>query len=70
MPFHLRVGQPVLAQRPELVMARAPASTAAAFVRGLLIGFFGAFVVFDWALLGSATTRAVIAGVQHGLLGR
>lgn len=51
-------------------MARAPASTAAAFVRGLLIGFFGAFVVFDWALLGSATTRAVIAGVQHGLLGR
>jgi hypothetical protein len=36
-----------------------------AFSRGLLVGFVGAFFVFDWVLLGAETTLGVLRGVQH-----
>lgn len=70
MPFYLRVGKPALDRRPGGASPQAAdASTLGAFLRGLVIGFVAAFVVFDWTLLGGGGTRAAITGAQR-LLGR
>jgi hypothetical protein len=72
MSFSLRVGKGSLDRRPGLAPA-APAaepSSVPAFARGLLIGFCGAFLVFDWLLMGAATTRSGFLFLQHLLIGR
>jgi hypothetical protein len=72
MSFSLRLGKASLDRRH----GAAPADEAAPgssnllpFARGLLIGFGGAFFVFDWALMGGATTRSYIYALQHLLMG-
>jgi hypothetical protein len=72
MSFALRLGKPSLDRRPGVTPPSGTGperSMLPAFVRGLLIGFCGAFVVFDWALLGGASTRHLIIALQH-LIGR
>jgi hypothetical protein len=72
MPFSLRLGKASLDRRPGA--AQAPdarqGTNLPAFARGLLIGFCGAFFVFDWALLGGATVRSYFFALHSLLLGR
>jgi hypothetical protein len=69
MAFNLHVAQPGSERRPGA--ARKPAASAgttAALMRGVALGFVGAFVVFDWVLLGGATTRSLMSWTAHLLL--
>jgi hypothetical protein len=72
MSFTLRFAKAPLDRRPGAPTAEAASepSNAPAFGRGLLIGFCGAFFMFDWALLGGATTRSCFSALQHLLAGR
>jgi hypothetical protein len=69
MSFSLRLAKPDLDRRPGASPAEdAPEmSNLVAFSRGLLVGFMGAFVLFDFALLQGATTHAAIRGLVYVL---
>jgi hypothetical protein len=73
MPFSLRLGKSPLDRRPRSGGASEAGpgpSNIPAFARGLLIGFCAAFVVFDWALTGGATTRSFLNALQRLLTAR
>jgi hypothetical protein len=68
MPFYLNVASPGSDRRPAdgRVAAAEPApARRGAFVRGLLIGFASAFVVFDWLFTGGAITHSAARAVQQ-----
>jgi hypothetical protein len=73
MPFSLRLGKSPLDRRPRSGGASEAGpgpSNIPALARGLLIGFCAAFVVFDWALTGGATTRSFLNALQRLLTAR
>jgi hypothetical protein len=71
MSFSLHLGKASLDRRPAAAPPQAAEpSSLPTFARGLLLGFCGAFVVLDWALMGGAMTRGYIFALQQLLTGR
>jgi len=68
MPFYLNVGTPRTDRRPgdARVVAGEPAAYGrGAFLRGLVLGFASAFVVFDWLFTGGSLTHSAARSVQQ-----
>ena len=68
MPFYLNVANSGPDRRPADGRVSAGESAAPArgpFIRGLLIGFASAFVVFDWLFTGGIITHAAARNIQQ-----
>jgi hypothetical protein len=68
MPFYLNVANAGSDRRPADGRVSADESAAPArgpFIRGLLIGFASAFVVFDWLFTGGAIAHSAARTVQQ-----
>jgi len=68
MPFYLNVASQGSDRPPadgRAVPGEAAPPARGPFVRGLLIGFTSAFVVFDWLFTGGAITHSAARTLQH-----
>jgi hypothetical protein len=71
MPFHLNVARSGSHRRAadgQTVAGGASGASRGAFLRGVVLGFASAFVVFDWLFTGSAMVQGAARHLQQ-LLG-